>query len=297
MKAVAALGGLSNAQQAIVTTYFAKPPPRNPLDAVAAGMRVRIAEAQKPRLTEELRRRLYALPPDEWRAVAKVAESEGGNVVILDRGNQFYVAVDQWGTDEAKLYAALTGLTELQRHALDLWYQKEHGSTIDDELEDELSDAELDRARDLMSGDQLAADAAAIRASIDQVGTDEEEIYRALCNKTAEERKQLEAIYHSRYGTTLDDDLKSDMSGQSSRAPGARRRERARGRCHRPPSGAVGQVVRRGRHRRDPGDLRDEPRRGRSRGFGEEHDRRRDERCGAGAQQGDRRGAQAALPP
>ncbi len=173
-----------------------------------------MAEVQKPRLTEELRRRLYALPPDQWPAVAAVAESEGGNVVIVKRGDQFYASVDQWGTDEAKLYAALTGLTELQRHALDLWYRKVHGSTIDDELEDELSDAELDRARDLMSGDQLAADAAAIRASIEQVGTDEEEIYRALRNKTAEERSQLEAIYLSRYHTTLDADLKSDMSGQ-----------------------------------------------------------------------------------
>ncbi|RPI10783.1 MAG: hypothetical protein EHM63_02650, partial [Actinobacteria bacterium] len=214
MKAVAAIGGLSKAQQTIVTTYFAKPPPRNPLDAVAAGMRVRIAEAQTPRLTEELRTRLKALPPDQWPAVAAVAESEGGNVSIVERGNQFHASVDQWGTDESKLYAALTGLTELQRHALDLWYRKVHGSTIDAELEDELSDAELDRARDLMSGDQLAADAAAIRASIEQAGTDEEEIYRALRNKTAEERKQLEAIYLSRYGTTLDADLKSDMSGQ-----------------------------------------------------------------------------------
>ena len=173
-----------------------------------------MAEVQKPRLTEGLRRRLYALPPDQWPAVAAVAESEGGNVVIVKRGDQFYASVDQWGTDEAKLYRALTGLTELQRHALDLWYRKVHGSTIDDELEDELSDAELDRARDLMSGDQLAADAAAIRASIEQVGTDEEEIYRALRNKTAEERSQLEAIYLSRYHTTLDADLKSDMSGQ-----------------------------------------------------------------------------------
>ncbi len=138
MRAVAAIGGLSKAQQAIVTTYFAKPPPRNPLDAVAAGMRVRITEVQKPRLTEELRTRLKALPPDQWPAVAAVAESEGGNVSIVERGNQFHASVDQWGTDESKLYAALTGLTKLQRHALDLWYRDVHGSTIDAELEDEL---------------------------------------------------------------------------------------------------------------------------------------------------------------
>ena len=53
MKAVAALGGLSNAQQAIVNAYFSKEP-HNPLDTVAAGMRVRITEAQTPRITEEL---------------------------------------------------------------------------------------------------------------------------------------------------------------------------------------------------------------------------------------------------
>ena len=287
MKAVAALGGLSNAQQTIVTRTSRSRLRGIPLDAVAAGMRVRIAEVQKPRLTEELRRRLYALPPDQWPAVAAVAESEGGNVVIVERGNQFYASVDQWGTDEAKLYAALTGLTELQRHALDLWYRKVHGSTIDDELEDELSDAELDRARDLMSGDQLAADAAAIRASIEQVGTDEEEIYRALRNKTAEERSQLEAIYLSRYQHHPRRRPQERHVGTRARpCPRARRRQRARGGCDRPRSRTVGQVVRRGRHRRDPGDLRDEPRRGRGRGFGEGHDGRRDQRGGARARTG-----------
>ena len=214
MKAVGALGGLSTAQQTIVTAYFRSRLRGTRSTRSRQACACAIAEVQKQRLTEELHRRLFELPPDQWPAVAAVAESEGGNVSIVERGNQFFASVDQWGTDEDKLYAALTGLTELQRHALDLWYRKVHGSTIDDELEDELSDAELDRARDLMAGDQLAADAAAIRASIDRIGTDEEEIYRALRNKTAEERSQLEAIYLSRYHTTLDDDLKSDMSGE-----------------------------------------------------------------------------------
>ena len=139
MKAVAAIGGLSKAQQAIVTTYFAKPPPRNPLDAVAAGMRVRITEAQTPRLDGGAP---HSLEGPATRSVARrrrwSPSRRAANVSIVERGNQFHASVDQWGTDEAKLYAALTGLTELQRHALDLWYRKVHGSTIDAELKDEL---------------------------------------------------------------------------------------------------------------------------------------------------------------
>ena len=171
-------------------------------------MRVRITEAQTPRLTEELPPARSALPPDQWarrRRCRRVARA--GTVSIVERGNQFHASVDQWGTDESKLYAALTGLTELQRHALDLWYQKARLARSRPSCKDELDDAELDRARDLMSGDQLAADAAAISASIEGAGTDEEEIYRALRNKTAEERNQLEEIYLSRYGRTLDADL------------------------------------------------------------------------------------------
>lgn len=215
MKAIGALGGLSEAQKAIVAAYFTAPPPRDPLSAVSAGMRVRITEVHRPRLTEQLEQMLYALPKDRWLDVAIVAEADGdNNVSILTRGRQFYAAVDQWGTDESKLYESLTGLTRLQRHALDLWYQAVHGSTIDEELEDELEDAELDRAQALMRGDEIAADAAAIRDAIEGPGTDEAEIYRALRNKSAEDRARLEAIYLERYHVTLAADIDSDMDGE-----------------------------------------------------------------------------------
>ncbi|WP_030485342.1 hypothetical protein [Nocardioides aequoreus] len=202
----------------------------DPLGAVAAGMRVRVAQIHRPRLVSELDRRLFALPKERWPDVAIVSEGDGdGKVSIVSRGRQFHASVDQWGTDESKLYAALTGLTTLQRHALDLWYQAEHGSTIDKELEDELEDAELDRARALMAGDELRADAAAIRDALEGPGTDEQEIYRALRNKTADERARLEQIYVEMYHVSLQEDIDSDMDGQEfQRADALRRGETAR---------------------------------------------------------------------
>lgn len=210
--ALQSMGALSDAQKAIVASYFGEGPDKgNPLAAVAAGMRVRIAETQRERLASELNRRLLALPPADWDPVAKVAESESAGVNIVQRGNQFYAAVDQWGTDESAVYAALGGLTSLQRHALDLWYQAKHGTTIDAELEDELEDAELDRARALMSGDTEAADAAALNEAIAGAGTDEAEIWRVLRNKTPEERERIKQIYLEKYGEPLEEALADDM--------------------------------------------------------------------------------------
>lgn len=213
MRAIGAMGGLSDAQKAIVASYFEGPDKGNPLAAVAAGMRVRIEEGQREHLTQEIQSLVMSLPPKQWDKVALVAAAEGGDVNILERGDQLHEALDQWGTDESAVYAALGGLTALQRHALDLWYQDTHGHTIQWALDDELSSAELDRAEDLMKGDAVAADAAALNAAIAGAGTDEAEIWKALRNKTPEERARLEQIYRDRYGESLEDALKGDLSG------------------------------------------------------------------------------------
>ena len=214
MQAIGAMGGLSDAQKAIVAAYFEGPEQGNPLAAVAAGMRVRIAEGRRDHLSQEMKRLLMALPPASWDPVAKVAESEGGGVNIVARGNDFYKAVDQWGTDESGVYAALTGLTPLQSHALDLWYQAKHGHTIQWELEDELEESELDRAEALRKGDTVAADAAALHTAIDGPGTNEAEIWRALRTKTSQERVRLEQIYKEKYGKSLEDALRGDLSAE-----------------------------------------------------------------------------------
>lgn len=214
MEAIGAMGGLSDAQQAIAAAYFAAPAgQRDPLSAIAAGTRVRIKEAVAPRILDELQRLLMAKPPSAWPEVAIVAQSEAGNVNIAERGRQFHAAVDQWGTDESGVYAALGGLSDLQRHAVDLYYRQEHGSSIDAELEDELSSSELDRAQDIMRGDVIAADAAALHTAIDGMGTDESTIWRVLRNKTPEERAELERIYEERYGESLQSALEGDLSG------------------------------------------------------------------------------------
>ena len=163
------------------------------------------------------------------------------------------------------VYAALTGLDELQRHALDLWYRAEHGSTIDAELEDELSDAELDRARDLMRATSSPPTPPRSAAPIEGAGTDEEEIYRALRNKTAEERSPARGdLPRAATAITLDDDLEERPVGRGAGprprrcAPATSREADAIGLEY----AQTGQVVRRRRHRRDPGRSTPEPGRG-----------------------------------
>ena len=53
---------ISNAQKAVVQAYFTEP--RDRLAAVAAGMRVRIAETRSPRLKAQLDEMLYKQPKE-----------------------------------------------------------------------------------------------------------------------------------------------------------------------------------------------------------------------------------------
>lgn len=207
--------GLDQAQGAILQTYFkGDAKDRDAITAVAAGMRIRLQGDTEPQTQKRFRAKTMAEPDSNWDSLSKVANSESPfNVVTI--ASKLYAAMDQWGTDESAIYAALGRFTPLQAKVLRAYYRQRYPSTggLEKHLKSELSGAELTRAEAQLAGDQTVADVATLREAMAGAGTDEAAIMRVLRGKSKQERDKIAAEYKRRYKRELNDDLKSEMSG------------------------------------------------------------------------------------
>ena len=125
------------------------------------------------------------------------------------------------GTDESAIYSELSGLTPIQMIGLRKAYRVRYGRSLESDLKTELSGSEMDRARDLLSGDVIAAAAAALHTAMHGVnwvhgqGTDEAGVHAALRSVPAEQRAELERVYNERYGRNLSADLEAELNDWS----------------------------------------------------------------------------------
>jgi hypothetical protein len=125
------------------------------------------------------------------------------------------------GTDEAQVFSTLEGKSPDEVAAIKRAYQAQTGESLDSHLADELSGAELDRARGLVEGDPAKATAArlneAMKGGLTGAGTDEAEVFKSLEGKTAEERQAIFAAYDAQYGEgktgVLQAHLRAELSG------------------------------------------------------------------------------------
>lgn len=207
--------GLDQAQGAILQTYFkGDAKDRDAITAVAAGMRIRLQGDTEPQTQKRFRAKTMAEPDSNWDPLSKVANSESPfNVVTI--ASKLHAAMDQWGTDESAIYAALGRFTPLQAKVLRAYYRQRYPDTggLDKHLKSELSGAELTRAEAQLAGDQTVADVATLREAMAGAGTAEAAIMRVLRGKSKQERDKIAAEYKRRYKRELNDDLKSEMSG------------------------------------------------------------------------------------
>lgn len=212
--------GLDQAQMGIMQTYFAGvgPEGKKQLDsigAVAAGMRMRVRTTRKPGLIDWMKSEVMKLPDDKWQLMGRIGNAEKPPFNVVALASDLFHAMDQWGTDEDKIYGALAGLTPIQSRALRARYQYRYHRSLDEHLNDEMSGAELTRAEALLEGNQTAADVAtlyeAMHGGLTGLGTDEDAIMSVLRNKTKEERDAIIEEYRKRYGIDLNKDLKSEL--------------------------------------------------------------------------------------
>ncbi len=205
--------GLDQAQSTVLQTYFGgdKDAPRDAVGAVAAGMRMRVRMARKPGITEFMKSEVMKRPDGEWRQLGKIGNAERPPFNVVGLGSDLHAAMDQWGTDEAKIYTALANLTPVQARAIRAFYQTRYNRSLDDHLESEMSGAELTRAQALLEGNQTLADVATLREAMSGPGTDEDAIMQVLRNKSAEERAAIVAQYKKQYGVDLNAELKDEL--------------------------------------------------------------------------------------
>ena len=95
-----------------------------------------------------------------------------------------------WGTDEEGVSNALRGLTPTQGRALRWLYERDNGS-LDAELRDELSGADLTSAFAYLRGDQVAGARAELEASTHWYNDEEARIENVMRNLKPEELAQL----------------------------------------------------------------------------------------------------------
>ena len=216
-----ALRGLSEEQQAVIRAYYSTgPEARNPITAVAAGLRMRLSLQRRPQLIQRFETALESKSDSEWENLDLLGKAQQGGFSADRLRNDLYQAmhggITGWGTDEARIFQALSSLTKVQSLAVRKCYSATHGRSLDADLESELSGAELTRAQAQLSGDQILADVATLREAmhggITGLGTDEDVIMNTLRGKSEEERQRIIAEYQRQYNVDLSAELRDELS-------------------------------------------------------------------------------------
>lgn len=209
---------MDQAQATVLQTYFAGDTgkPRDAIGAVAAGMRMRIRVARKPGIIASFKSKLMSMPDKEWPNLEIIANVERSPFSASSLASDLFQAMDQWGTEEEKIYPALANLTPLQAKTLRSCYLLTYGRSLDEHLKSEMEGSELTRAQALLEGNQTLADVAALHEAmhggLTGLGTDENTIMQVLRGKSAEERAAIVAEYKKQYGIDLNKDLKDELN-------------------------------------------------------------------------------------
>lgn len=207
------MAGLTDEQRAVIKAYYEGPTKGDSIAAVAAGLRTRISAQRQPEIISRFQTKLEGLPADRWKDIDLISQvlRPGKNAYTV--ASEVHQAVDQWGTDEDKIFSALSGLTPLGANAARKCYTANNWGDMDADIKSELGGDEQKRAFAQLSGNQALADAAALREAISGLGTDEQAIMQTLRGKTKEEREAIIAAYNKEYGDDLKADLDSDLGG------------------------------------------------------------------------------------
>ncbi|WP_157217421.1 hypothetical protein [Flavisphingomonas formosensis] len=181
---------------------------------LAASMRQRVVEVDKPKVEAALEAEALALPTSEWKAMEALVQSKDSGFHADKRSDTIFKnGEDKIGTDEDAIYGALSGISPLGIAAVKAHYFETHGHTLDWALNDEMSGDELRRAENLLKGDKGAAAAEAIHDAVWGPGTNEKQVMDALRGLTEDERKRAIAYYKDQYDQDLSTRLAEDMSG------------------------------------------------------------------------------------
>src|SRR4051794_39391865 len=147
----------------------------------------------------------------DWESLNELGANQTPGFNAGDLIREVRGAIEGWGTNEKRLFAALEGHTPLQIAAMRKGYLKTYGKHMDAEVDDDLDGSEADRAKALLTGDPVAGAVATLRDAMDGAGTDEDTIMRTLRGRPAAERAAIIETYEKTYGRKLKTDLADEM--------------------------------------------------------------------------------------
>lgn len=115
------------------------------------------------------------------------------------------------GTDEGRIYRALSGVTTTDLPGIEAAYRTRTNRELRADLQDELT---RDEFRRLPVYQAVGMDAVAqqIHDAVEGAGTDENAVYGALAGRTQAEIDTIAAAYARMYSRALIDDLRDDLS-------------------------------------------------------------------------------------
>lgn len=208
---------MTDAQKAAFGTFYTKNKGKHPLDFAADRLGDNLARDHQLGANEKFEAALVAMPVsggDHSTAnkLNDVARTQGAGFDAARIAQSVHAAMDQWGTDEQKIFDSLRSMTALQGAVVRKMYRAIYDSDLDSDLASEMGGEELDQAMAELEGKQAKADAIALHDAMAGLGTDEATIMRTLRNKSEAERESIRAEYQRMYGVSLDADLKDDLS-------------------------------------------------------------------------------------
>lgn len=120
-------------------------------------------------------------------------------------------AMEGIGTDEDRIYRALSGIGAAELPGIEAAYTARTGNDLRADLDDELSTEDF-RRLPVYQAVGLDAVAQQVHDAVEGVGTDENAVFGALAGRTQEEIDRIAAAYLNMYGASMIDDLLDDLN-------------------------------------------------------------------------------------
>jgi hypothetical protein len=173
------------------------------------------AGSQAPETEHRSRRADRASEKSNLNLSGEMNRSALDHQLLEDRAEAIHNASEGLGTDEQAIFRSLSGLNEAQRKQLDQIYQQKYGMSLEQQVRAEMSGPDLDKALSLLRGKEgtLESRADEIHRASQGLGTDEAAIFRNLSGLSPSQRKELDTIYQQKYGMTLEQQIRAEMTG------------------------------------------------------------------------------------
>lgn len=208
---------VTDQQKAATKRFFGETGKVSPLTKLAANVQARFVAGEVDGLKKELRDKV-----DKTVLTDKNLDTVGvlvwGTTAPSDveRADHLKTALSKLDTDEATVYAMLSGLTPRQIDMLHVRYKMRWGLNLTDHIFKEMKEdeAERDRAMQLLKGDPVAIAASQVHEGISGLGTNKTTVTSALRGKSPEELKLIAEYYKKHYDETIEEAIEGDFSGK-----------------------------------------------------------------------------------